>query len=400
MKGSYFAAVVAGALLSLVPAGAQSPQTMQRLKNRYGYVGKVCDGRIAVSTEKYGGNKVGKSVLDVHFGYVDTLGRAVIPVRFDYASDFSQGLALVGIGPRGARKFGFIDPEGREVVPIEYDDAETPREGLLKVMRRNGEDDPLWGYLLASGEVVVPLEYGDLLKPAEGRIAAARGAWKAVEGADERAFMGRYGFLDYEGREAIPFRYVDAHSFQEGLASVAVAGKYYPKWGFIDHEGHEVVAPKYYEVGNFCEGRAWVARVVDGKLHYGYIDPAGNEVVAPQYASATNFKNGVALVSAFSTGNYAPYYLIGPNGTAKLPYAIYDVNDSGRYGHMTAAVPDSTGLLRYGLLDRHGRRVLPFAYDQITIFSEWDAATQSWNERGIAVQNGIEATFSILRNQK
>ena len=285
-------------------------------------------------------------------------------------------------------------------MPIEYDDAETPREGLLKVMRRNGEEDPLWGYLSAAGEVVVPLEYGDLLKPAEGRIAAARGAWEAVEGSDERAFMGRYGFLDYEGREAIPFRYVDAHSFQEGLASVAVAGKYYPKWGFIDHEGHEVVAPKYYEVGNFCEGRAWVARVVDGKLHYGYIDPAGNEVVAPQYASATNFKNGVALVSAFSTGNYAPYYLIGPNGTAKLPYAIYDVNDSGRYGHMTAAVPDSTGLLRYGLLDRHGRRVLPFAYDQITIFSEWDATTQSWNERGIAVQNGIEATFSILRNQK
>ena len=91
MKGSYFAAVVAGALLSLVPAGAQSPQTMQRLKNRYGYVGKVCDGRIAVSTEKYGGSKVGKSVLDVHFGYVDTLGRAVIPVRFDYASDFCRG---------------------------------------------------------------------------------------------------------------------------------------------------------------------------------------------------------------------------------------------------------------------------------------------------------------------
>lgn len=399
MKSIRFALLVAGLAVILFPAAAQSPQALRRLKNSYGYVGKARDGRMAVSPGECG-PKIGKFIVGARFGYADTLGKIVIPVRFDYASDFSEGLALVGIGKRDERKFGFIDTTGRVVVLIEYADAEPSREGLLKVMRRNDAGDPLWGYLSRAGETAVPLEYGDLLKPSEGLIAAARGEWKPEEGSSKRAFIGRYGFLDYEGREAIPFRYVDAHSFQNGLAAVAVPGKYYPKWGFIDREGREVVAPKYYEVGNFREERAVVARVIDGKLLYGFIDPGGNEVVAPQYASAKDFKNGVALVGGFGSTDYTPYYIIDKEGNRRLPYALYDVNDSGRYGHMTAAVPDSTGILRYGLVDRYGRRVIPFAYDRITIYSEWDAATQGWHEVGIAEQGSTEVSFEIFRGRK
>lgn len=398
MQSARFALLFAGLAATLFSATAQSPQTLRRLKSRYAHVGKARDGRMAVSPAACG-PKVGRFIVGAHFGYADTLGRIVIPVQFDYASDFANGLALVGVGKRDARKFGFIDTTGRVVVPIEYDDAEAPREGLLKVMRRNAAGDPLWGYLATTGEVVVPLEYGDLKKPAEGLIAAARGAWKTEEGSSKRVFMGRYGFLDREGREAIPFRYADAHSFQNGRAAVAVAGKYYPKWGFVDREGNEVVAPKYYEAGNFREERAVVARVVDGKLRYGFIDPDGDEVIALQYASAKDFRDGIALVSGFGETN-APFYLIDTAGTRQLPYALYDVNDSGRYGHMTAAVPDSAGVLRYGLIDRRGRRVIPFAYDRITIFSEWDAATQSWRERGIAERGDEEVSFDIARRKR
>ncbi len=67
---------------------------------------------------------------------------------------------------------------------------------------------------------------------------------------------------------------------------------------------------------------------------------------------------------------------------------------------MTAAVPDSTGLLRYGLIDKRGRQIIPFQYDRITIFSEWDAQTQSWKEAGIAEVNGMERSFNIFRNSK
>ena len=324
----------------------------------------------------------------------------LMPVQFDYASDFSQGLALVGIGKRDVRKFGFIDLSGQAAIPIEYDNAELTKEGLLKVMRKEGIAEQ-WGYLSRDGEVAVPLEYGQLMKPAEGFIAAAKGTWTEGETAmSSPKFKGKYGFLDYEGNVLIPFDFVDAHSFQNGVAAVAVEGKYYPKWGFIDTCGKTVVPFRYYEVRNFREGLALVGRVIDGEVRYGFISPDGEEVIAAQYASAREFRDGYALVSEFSKGDFAPFYLIDRAGNRRLPYALYDVNDSGRYGHMTAAVPDSTGLLRYGLIDKRGRQIIPFQYDRITIFSEWDAQTQSWKEAGIAEVNGMERSFNIFRNSK
>lgn len=396
MKNARGFLLAAGLLALACSAAAQSPQTLRRLKSKYRYVGRPHDGLMVVSPDPIPGPKIGVFIIGAHFGYADTLGQLVIPVRFDYASDFSDGLALVGAGPRDARKFGYIDPSGRAVIPVEYDDAAVPQNGLLKVMRREGIAEQ-WGYLSADGTTVVPLEYGKLMKPAEGLIAAAKGTWTPGESALSRPrFEGKYGFLDYEGNVVIPFGFVDAHSFQNGTAAVAVEGKYYPKWGFIDTCGKTVVPFRYYEVRNFREGLASVGRVIDGKLRYGFVDAQGTETIPPQYASVRDFRDGYALVGAFAAGP-TPYYLIDKEGSSRLPYALYDVNDSGRYGHMTAAVPDSAGRLRYGLIDKRGRAVIPFRYDRITIYSEWDAQTQSWKEAGIAELNGEETMFDVFR---
>lgn len=395
----YFLLAVSAAFL-VCAVSAQSPQTLRKLKNKYRYVGQPHDGLMAVSPNDAPGPRIGGFVVGMRFGYADTLGKDVIPVQFDYASDFSEGLALVGIGSRNVRKFGFIDLEGRAAIPIEYDNAELTKEGLLKVMRKEGIAEQ-WGYLSRDGKVAVPLEYGRLMKPAEGFIAAAKGTWTEGETAlSNPKFEGKYGFLDYEGNVAIPFGFVEAHSFQHGLAAVAVEGKYYPKWGFIDTCGKTVVPFRYYEIRNFREGLALVGRVIDGKVRYGFIAPDGEEVIPLQYASAREFRDGYALVSEFSKGDFAPFYLIDRAGNRRLPYALYDVNDSGRYGHMTAAVPDSAGRLRYGLIDKRGRQIIPFQYDRITIYSEWDTETQSWKEAGIAEADGMETSFNVFKNSK
>ena len=48
------------------------------------------------------------------FGYIDTRGKWVMPPRFQYANDFSDGLAGVAFGENG---WGFIDHAGKEVIP-------------------------------------------------------------------------------------------------------------------------------------------------------------------------------------------------------------------------------------------------------------------------------------------
>lgn len=400
MKGVRCFLLSVGAAVLACAVSAQSPQTLRKLKSKYRYVGQPHDGLLVVSPNDAPGPRIGGFVVGMQFGYADTLGQLVIPVQFDYASNFSDGLALVGIGSRNVRKFGFIDLAGRAAIPIEYDNAELTKEGLLKVMQKEGIAEQ-WGYLSRDGRTVVPLKYGRLMKPAEGFIAAAKGTWTAAEnGSSKPEFEGKFGFLDYEGNVAIPFDFVDAHSFQNGLAAVAVEGKYYPKWGFIDTCGKAVVPFRYFEVRNFREGLAPVGRVIDGEVRYGFIAPNGEEVIPLQYASVREFRDGYALVSEFSESNFAPFYLIDKIGNRRLPYALYDVNDSGRYGHMTAAVPDSTGRLRYGLIDKYGRQVIPFQYDRITIYSEWDAETQSWKEAGIAEVGGMETTFNVFKGKK
>jgi len=75
-------------------------------------------------------------------GFIDLLGNVVIPFIYDWALDFSSGLAAVGVWEANECRKGYIDKTGRVVVPLEYEIASNIFEGLA-VVRKNGE----WGIL-------------------------------------------------------------------------------------------------------------------------------------------------------------------------------------------------------------------------------------------------------------
>ncbi len=86
------------------------------------------------------------------YGYIDRTGKEVIPLKYDDAGFFSEGLAIVGIatgesgyGSVPPCKYGFIDKTGKEVVPCKYDDVGSFSEGLAKVAL-----DGKWGFLSAT----------------------------------------------------------------------------------------------------------------------------------------------------------------------------------------------------------------------------------------------------------
>ena len=91
--------------------------------------------------------------------------------------------------------------------------------------------------------------------------------------------------------------------------------------------------------------------------------------------------------------------LLDVSGKPLIDYKVYQVNPSGKFGHASAAVPDSTGLLRFGVLDGRGRVIVPFEYDDITIFSEWDSAAAAYVERGIAEVKGKKYPFALRRGE-
>lgn len=76
--------------------------------------------------------------IDGKYGYVDALGKIIIPPRFDGADTFSEGLALVL--DRG--RFGYIDPLGRFAIPAVFRHALPFRDGVAPV--RDGSE---WAFL-------------------------------------------------------------------------------------------------------------------------------------------------------------------------------------------------------------------------------------------------------------
>ena len=82
----------------------------------YSYVGPFCDGRAVVCREEL-------------FGFIDSEGKPVVPLRYAFASNFREGLAVVRIDG----KFGYIDTEGTVVIDAAFDHAGCFRDGRARV---------------------------------------------------------------------------------------------------------------------------------------------------------------------------------------------------------------------------------------------------------------------------
>ena len=216
----------------------------------------------------------------------------------------------------------------------------------------------------------------------------------------KKKFVGKYGFITPDGQLQIPIQYDDARDFEDdGLAQVGIQSQYYVKWGFIDTAGQPVIPCIYYSVDGFRKGRALVGKINSGgNLVFGYIDSQGHEAIPCQYDDATSFDYVNAWVGRNRNGEMA-YMLIDRNGKPVLEYEVYRLQEGGK-GQVVAARPDSSGVLRFGILANSGRILLPFEYDAITIFSDLDPDTGEILERAIAMKDGWEYSLDISTVRK
>ena len=126
------------------------------------------------------------------YGFVDANDKLVIPYRYHFACDFSDGMALV-INKAGL--VGFINTKGELVIPYQFD---HPAES-------NGNDFH------------------------EGLCAVV------VDGEHEW-----FSYIDKTGKLAFPGVFSEAGDFSEGLAAVSTTGEEIRR-GYIDHSGKMVI---------------------------------------------------------------------------------------------------------------------------------------------------------------
>jgi hypothetical protein len=179
------------------------------------------------------------------WGYIDNRGKAVIEPRFDFAGEFSEGLALVQVG----RQLGYIDKAGRYVVEPRFYNGGYFSEGL---------------------------------------------AWVSIG--------GKVGYIDKTGQFAIKPQFDGGVGFSDGLTPVQTGGKY----GYIDKTGRFVIQPQFDDARAFSEGLAAVGYgdVATGAVQYGYIDKTGRIVINPQFELTWSFTGGLAQVQSKMGSGY------------------------------------------------------------------------------------------------
>ena len=181
---------------------------------------------------------------DGKWGFEDRLHRVVIPYTYDYAGDFNEGLACVGIGEEDYMKYGYIDRRGNTVIPFIYDKPAQFVDGIAYVKK-----DGKYGTIDKDGNEQIPLIYdwvGFQFNQNKGL------SWVKLD--------DRIGFVKSNGDIAIPIAYEDAeYYFCEDLVRV----KLYGKWGYLDRKGDIIIPVIYDEAGNFKNGKAEVQLETD-----------------------------------------------------------------------------------------------------------------------------------------
>ena len=330
---------------------ARKELVLVSLNDKYGFADE--NGNIVIPL-KYDNAEdfsegLAKVRLNDKYGFIDKSGNEVIPLKYDYACEFSEGLAKVYLN----YKYGFIDKGGNEVIPFKYDVAEDFSEGLALVVL-NDE----YGFIDKNGNEVIPFKYD--------------GAGSFSEGLAVVELDCEYGFIDKNGNEVIPLKYDEAEDFSEGLALVVLNGEY----GFIDKNGNEVIPFKYDGAGSFSKGRARVK--LNDKC--GFIDKSGNEVIPLKYDDAIYFSEGLAAV-----GLNDKYGFIDKNGNEAIPFK-YD--DAGSFSEGLAAVELND---KYSFIDKNGNEAIPLKYNYANSFSEGLAAVVLNDKYGFIDKNGNEA---------
>ncbi|MDR1983372.1 MAG: WG repeat-containing protein [Prevotellaceae bacterium] len=232
-------------------------------------------------------------------GFIDKTGEFIIPCKYVHAGNFSEGLAAVGLNG----KCGFIDKTGELVIPYYYDYAENFSGGMARV-RLNG----IYLYINKEGQSVIPTEgmgekYHEPSFNPKDPVPAKKG--------------GKYGYVDKNGNEVIPFKYLYAEPFNHGIALIEdvvhtggttttygpiiggmqkVTTRYSPRRTsrvsyYIDRKGkglkYEIPDNSYFSDG---------LRRVYKKKYDGYVDENLKVVIPLIYLNSSDFSEGLAIV--------------------------------------------------------------------------------------------------------
>ncbi len=256
-------------------------------------------------THPIGGGRHDKFIEDltVYFeagkcGYIDSLGRIVIPAAYDGCYLFQNGLARVFKKPN----YGMINREGLVVVPFEYPTIDDFKDGYARATSKITHREH-WIDAQGNIKLSAPTKYVDEdTAPSVEETAQAPKATASrklpfdVVNDMEEGFQivakfdnGKYsyGAVDSLGNVVIPTQYDDLDYHGDGLFI------YYrnDKRGLMNYKGEALTPPLYDYIEHKSD--AGLMLVWQNRL-YGCMDSLGRLKIPVKYTGIYEFKDGLA----------------------------------------------------------------------------------------------------------
>lgn len=218
-------------------------------------------------------------------GYIDKSGKVIIPLKYDLAYPFREGMAQVSTHDGSVYHCGYINKSGKEIIPLKYTSASWWFQDGTAVV---GEGSKKF-VIDKSGKVVLDLSTKyDGVEPFSEGLAWVSKNYKC-------------GYIGQSGKEIIPLKYDYVwgdtrdirRNFENGIAPARISGKH----GYIDLDGNEIIPIIHEASGAVSEDV--VCMKLNGK--WAYYDIEGNQITAYVFDDATEFENGYATVSLNGT---------------------------------------------------------------------------------------------------
>jgi len=200
---------------------------------------------------------------------------------------------------------------------------------------------------------------------------------------------GKWGYMDKEGKLALPFQYDYADEFMDGMAVVAV--KNLPC--IINTDGKRVIDTGSYQfISSFGEGMA-VARTFNNEQYY--IDANGEKIITltADVYEARKMKNGAAVVSKkfdqrftrfgkeFSTLSYK-FAFINNEGIFITEYIFDDADD------MIDGIARVKQGGKFGIINNKGEWIVKPTFGNIGNFNEGKVVVESGGKYGFVNSKG------------
>lgn len=174
------------------------------------------------------------------WGFKNSDNSTVIPVKYDWAYEFSEGYAVVVYN-----KFiwNYINEKGELLTKDGFRQAKDFKDGYAGI-----EDGDKWGVINNKGEIIIKPQFDDVGDESEGLIPVNVGAKPKRDTLLSTCFLntpegGKWGFINLKGEFVVQPQFDKVEPYHNGLARVILGNKSNSsldtsgKWGYINKEG-------------------------------------------------------------------------------------------------------------------------------------------------------------------